>query len=79
MSHVGIGHDESVAAHLCEPAALDRPAVDGHAFAEYIVIAKLNPGILAAKSEVLGLAANGAERKETVVSADLGRTMDDHM
>src|SRR5437762_2954472 len=79
VANMSIGHQEYVAAQPRDSSAFGRAPVDGHVFADGVVIADLDAGLLPAKTQVLGLHADGAKRKEAIMGADLRRTLDGHM
>src|SRR5581483_2866766 len=53
MCDVSVGHDQVVAADLGQPSTLDGPAIQGHEFADNVVIANLKPRGLAFVGEIL--------------------------
>ncbi len=79
VADMGIGHDQRVAADPCHSAALGRASVDGHTFANDVLVANLDTRIFSAEAQVLRLDADGAKRKEPVTGADLCRAVDDNV
>src|SRR5258708_35649020 len=72
VSDVGVGHDERAAADAGEAAAFHRAAADGDVLANLIVVADLQARGLAFVGSILRRHADGGEREESVVRADLG-------
>src|SRR5438270_143923 len=79
MGDVGIRHDEAVAADASNAAARRRATMDGHAFADHVVVADLQPSFLAFKLQVLRLEAERRKGKDTIVGADVRRTLEHNM
>src|SRR5579859_1144738 len=79
VAHVGICHDQRVAPDGGHAAAFDRAPIDGRVFANHIVAAHFQPRLFSFVAQVLGFAADGAEREEPVVPADLRRAVNHHM
>ena len=59
---VRVGHDEIVAADARDVAAFVRAAVGGGEFAEFVGVARFEPGALAVIGEILRVAADGRKR-----------------
>src|SRR5262245_9820901 len=79
MANVRISHNQRMATHAGHATAFDGPAVEGDALADHVVIADLQVHLLAAETDVLRLAANGAEGKEAVMRSDLGWSVHGNM
>ena len=62
---VRVRHDQQVAAHLGQSAALHRAAIDRHVLANLVVIADLEARRLAFVGDILRRHADGAKRKES--------------
>ena len=65
--------------NLGQPAALHCAAIDGDAFANFIVIPDFETRRLAAISHILRRHANRTKRKESVVRPDLRRPLNRDM
>src|ERR1700757_3794113 len=75
MTNVRVRHDEDMIANPGCASALIRSAINGHVFSNYVFVANLQTGGLAAVSNILGLDAECRERENPVVIADSGRTV----
>ena len=64
---VGISHNQYMASHASQTAALDGPAVDGDKLANLVMVTDLEPSRFAGVGEVLRRHADRAKRKEAVV------------
>src|ERR1039458_2691055 len=76
MRNVRIRHYESVAAPPGRAAARCRSPVDGHVFADLIVVPDLQSSRLALVRNILRRKANRTKRIKTVVRSDRGRSLD---
>jgi len=70
MCDMGVSHDQRVIADPCNSAALDRAAVDGHALADFVVIADFKTRGFSPVAQVLRSEPDGGEGEEFVVGAD---------
>ena len=70
VGHVAIGHQVVMTADGSETVLFFRGAIDGHAFADGVVIADRDAGIAAAIAQILGLGADDHIRIDVVVFAD---------
>src|SRR5215470_1881476 len=75
VADVRVSHDEYVTSDFGQPPTLCRPAVDRDVLANLVAVPDLQPGWFALVSYVLRSHANGGERKDSVISPDLGRTV----
>ena len=64
---VGVSHDQYMASHASQAAALDGAAVDGDELANLVMVTDLEPSGFAGVGEVLRRHADRAKRKEAVV------------
>ena len=73
VRNVGICHDERVAAHVGEPAALYGATIDSGELADHIVISYFEPGCFARITHVLRCEPDRAKGKELIMCADPAR------
>ncbi len=72
VRHVGVGHQQVVAADAGDQAAARGAAVDGDELADAVAVADARLGALAFIFQILRGHADGAVREEDVVFADPG-------
>jgi hypothetical protein len=77
VRHVGVGHEQVVAADFGDAAALRRAAIHGGEFTEHIAIADFEARGFAGVFEILRRIADGGELEDLVARAD-GRLAVDH-
>src|SRR3954467_4881065 len=64
---VGVGHNQYMASHARQAAALDRTAVDGDKLTNLVVVTNLEAGPFSGVGEVLRRHTYRAEGKEAIV------------
>src|SRR6266849_4231524 len=78
MSHMGVSHDQSMAADASDAAALRCTPIEGNVLPDYVMVADLQPRLFTFICCVLRFTADSAERKEPVVRTNSGHTGDQH-
>src|SRR3954469_4600725 len=73
---VSVGHEQAVAPHPGDAAALGRAAVDGAELPEDVAVADLQPDVLALELQVLGIETDGGLGIDAVLAADAGGAVD---
>jgi hypothetical protein len=76
VADVGVGHDEQMAADFGEASAFDGAAIDGDAFADFVVIADFEARGLVVVGDVLRSHADGGVGEKRIVVADFGWAFD---
>ena len=79
MRDVGVSHNQDVAAHAGQSAALNGAAVDGNELANLVVVANFQARGFASVGQILRCHPDRAKREEAVVGANLGGPLDGHV
>ncbi len=72
VRNVGVDHKKVVAADLCDPTALDSPAMDRDTLTYFVAISYLDESRLSGVLQVLVVFSDRGERIDYVVSANAG-------